>query len=370
MDTKKIKVMIWGTGKIAIQCVEMLLEEIEIVAFVESGLVDFKTFLGKPVISNNKISEIEHDYLIIANNYYDTIFRTNKLENELLINYKDVLYECKEELFRNQDKWITYANARRNFPYISIKCDNLYFFSKSNDIVISENMIRTEKVWSSEEIDFFISKKNTSKGYFLDIGANIGTTSIYAKNKLPSDVQVIAFEPIADNYLLLKANCTVNNFEDIIVENMGLSNVNEKKTMKICNENMGGCCITELENDNLQNAMFMKLDTYVENVKIDVNKIEYIWIDTEGHEAEVIEGAKNVLKNSNAYVYMEYNPAIYIKNKTYESLVNNLQEIFDCFICYQMFESGDKTIKNICEIDSVKELANYKHCDILFMKNC
>jgi FkbM family methyltransferase len=53
-----------------------------------------------------------------------------------------------------------------------------------------------------------------SDSVFWDIGANVGTFSLYAA--MGTSTRVVAFEPAAVNYFLLAANCEANNLFDRI----------------------------------------------------------------------------------------------------------------------------------------------------------
>ena len=80
--------------------------------------------------------------------------------------------------------------------------------------------------------DFFdLSERHhgIQKGTFLDIGANIGTTSIQAA-EFSNVSAVISFEPSSDNYALLMANVYLNKLEKKLLHlNVPLA----KRTLRI-----------------------------------------------------------------------------------------------------------------------------------------
>lgn len=67
----------------------------------------------------------------------------------------------------------------------------------------------------------FPNKNNT----FIDVGAHIGTTSLPYARLFET---VIAFEPTANNYKWLRENIALNNCQNIIAINKGVSDVEQK----------------------------------------------------------------------------------------------------------------------------------------------
>ena len=51
----------------------------------------------------------------------------------------------------------------------------------------------------------------------------------------------------------------------------------------------------------------MPLDGFLAKNKISARNVKYIWIDTEGFEVQVLLGAKNLIANNPAPIFMECN---------------------------------------------------------------
>lgn len=62
---------------------------------------------------------------------------------------------------------------------------------------------------------------------FIDVGANLGEFTLFAASKL-SKGKVIAFEPVNKQLNMLKLNCSLNQFDNIIIEEYGLSDSQRK----------------------------------------------------------------------------------------------------------------------------------------------
>ncbi|MBQ9361056.1 MAG: FkbM family methyltransferase [Lachnospiraceae bacterium] len=115
--------------------------------------------------------------------------------------------------------------------------EGITYIADSRDTVIPMMMYHTGENWAKEEIDFFF--KSTSGDYckatggiFIDIGANIGTTSIYVKEKVPG-LKVIGFEPGRENFDLFRANIIMNRMDGVTAEWMGLSDENGGRIIAI-----------------------------------------------------------------------------------------------------------------------------------------
>lgn len=144
----------------------------------------------------------------------------------------------------------------------------------------------------------------------IDIGANIGQTTLEInKNRLQQkkDFKIICFEPFSQTYLKLKRNLQLNNSEYIIPEKLALGNSYKKINMyKDCVSNSGGNRIVynNLKNNiDVQEVTINSLDNYLDMNKI--NKIDFIKIDVEGYEYEVLSGATNTLKKYKPKLFIE-----------------------------------------------------------------
>lgn len=151
----------------------------------------------------------------------------------------------------------------------------------------------------------------------LDIGANIGYYSLVAKKFNPS-ILVHGFEPMPSAAKYFKNNCKINDFQDIEVHQLALTNFTGEATFysnknpKFPNE------VDFLYGDNSLNSEATGVISRVEiKVKTDTldkfvsahlkenQKIDLIKLDTEGTENLVLEGSSNVLKNHRPIIMCE-----------------------------------------------------------------
>lgn len=241
--------------------------------------------------------------------------------------------------------------------YTTVSVEGLTFVANSKDYCIPSRMFTDREIFSKAEmlllVDFltkYYSDLRSSKGYFFDIGANIGTTSIYVKSKLLPLFDIIAFEPIKETFKLLKTNFVINDIEDYVLNNIALSNASSEYLMKKNDSNSGNCEITDEYTENTEIVIGTTLDDYIIENKTDISKPIVLWIDTEGFEIDVILGAKKILRSKPA-LFFEFNPYKYGDRIQY--LVDVLSESYSKYIdCDE--PDVEKEIASLCDYPRIE----------------
>lgn len=272
--------------------------------------------------------------------------------------------------------------ARESMPYISVQTDGLSFFFSNTDHAILNYMVEKKRIWSKDEMDFvlgYFDMLSVHPGTVLDIGANVGTSVIYFRDRLGSDTRYYAVEPVAENYNLLMANCAVNGFYDIKAFRCGISENEGEARMDINPNNMGNCKIAG--SDSARLVQWEGDETYVgETVSlIPVNKLisdnglilgspSLFWIDVEGHEPEVFRSGMETFRNTDAVLFCEFNPRLYKHNGRYDGFISDMKECFGRFICFEKHEPGKYDFRDISEIGNVAEENGMDQCNLLLVK--
>ena len=231
-----------------------------------------------------------------------------------------------------------YTNMRHRGKYVLVSAENLSFAANSTDEIIPQSMYEKKKVWASNDmirlmrlLEKYFSINSESEGYFFDIGANIGTTSVYMKKKLIPNFNVCAFEPMKENFKMLSINFLLNDMSDYSLHNIAMSSVKTEYNMKIVSKNWGMCSITDEEGGNVEKVVSMRLDDYVTEMKIDTDSNIVLWIDTEGFEINVLLGAREVLKSKPA-LFLEFNRSEY--GDRVDEMLALLEENYSGFISF------------------------------------
>ena len=140
-------------------------------------------------------------------------------------------------------------------------------------------------------------------GIFIDIGSNVGLYSLAASHFFD---KVLSFEPSYYTYSMLEKNVSINNIKNITLFRNALSDFEGEVELFVNPLNNGGSSISghstklRLEHKNLdwhnsEKVLTKKLDCVLDGIS---QSIDFIKIDVEGHEIEVIKGGiKNIVKH-------------------------------------------------------------------------
>ncbi|MCI8504539.1 MAG: FkbM family methyltransferase [Dorea sp.] len=364
-----MKIAIYGTGNYALRFIRRLVDtkrrtrimgieywDCEIVYFVESFPTE-KSFYGKKIIQANQIKWNDFDYLIVAIRQYEEITEYLKSNVSHYEDNKDkIVHSLKFASNMQQD-----AKAS---PYTSCNViGDLSFLFDTMDITIGEDMLTTRHTYSESLIQAFFDlaqqyygDMGTNEKIFFDIGANIGTTSIYVKKIIAPTLRVIGIEAGKKNYDLFRANCILNDVEDIEAANIAFSNNNDSMKYIYINTNPGGSYIADMCDQNGEEILTETIDSFVQRRNIDSKEIGFIWMDTEGAESEIIEGGMSTLSVKKIPLMQEYNPMIYKNKGTYDGYIKNIKKLYSNFIDVSYYlTSGLKIIKNVNELDNYTE---------------
>jgi FkbM family methyltransferase len=212
-------------------------------------------------------------------------------ENKLLAFQKNNQKQKWKALFRTSDSIV--------FP-----------LSDTLKIKLFQQSAISELIYNGfEETEIQFLKDTLKEGdYFLDIGANIGLFSLYAAEKVGPSGKVIAFEPAPDTFQKLSENVQINNFANVELHNLGVSDQVAKIPFFVSQNgydawnsfgnltNKSQTIATEVDVKPLDNLLST----------IDVAKIKLVKIDVEGWEKFVLLGGEQFFRAQNPLVMMEF----------------------------------------------------------------
>lgn len=316
-------------------------------------------FRGIDVIEITDLRWELYDYIVIATSKY-----VSEIENELEAICPDY---HKRKIIYMLDYVNGIKNANDKFSVCSVE-GNLHFIFNSTDTVIGPWMWLSGKTDGADIVDYLFEFSDTrgildKKGIFLDIGANIGTASIYAKYKEP-DMEVIAFEPGKDNFNVLKTNCILNNKNTIRLENIGLGSENIYINYMYYPENPGGSRAVKDSTLNSETIEIHKLDDYVADNEIDASRISFIWMDIEGSECDAIVGGIKTLMDHKIPIVHEFNYTLY-KEDIFNQYLKIMTDCYNSFIDVRVAIDGDEKVHDILELSSYAEQI-HKQTDLFF----
>ena len=180
----------------------------------------------------------------------------------------------------------------------------------------------------------------------LDIGANVGN---YTKLILQeTNSKVISFEPLPDAYRELE-NLKKDFSERLEIFNIAISNENKKQDLHFSNEKSEKASLMK----HLEKLSFIgkanKNKISVEVKKLDDLKnifknqtIDFMKIDTEGYEFEVLDGAKYLLKEHKPkFIQIEFNWHQLLKGQT----LYKISSMIDFSDIFKILPHGDELIQ-------------------------
>jgi FkbM family methyltransferase len=184
--------------------------------------------------------------------------------------------------------------GRKILFYLPLKGDHI-----QQQIIVKRNFY--------EELLLRKAKKYlVDKEIILDIGSNIGNHSIFFK-LICNAKKVYSFEPQRDIFRILERNLKLNGvYKKENVFNIGLGNKDSKG--KIISSKKGNCGGTKIESNKMGDLEIRTLDGL--GIK---GKVDFIKIDTEGFEKEVLVGGTKTIKENKPVVWVEINH----KNKAF-----------------------------------------------------
>lgn len=214
-----------------------------------------------------------------------------------------------------------------------------------SDMVIGKSLIDNGEFQESKisEVKKFIEESYSDcLDVFIDIGANIGTHSVYAI-KEAGFKSVTSFEPDLNNYNLLVANLSLNGVLRVSKNNlMALSNVVGLIEMELSPSNYGDHRIKAKSTDISFGEEFEReyvsvpvttLDEYVRQQSCDWSNA-LVWMDTQGHEGYVLEGGSGFIKSKFGprYIVAEFWPYGIKRANAYEKFfefINRAEDVYD-----------------------------------------
>ncbi|MGB3756632.1 MAG: FkbM family methyltransferase [Rivularia sp. (in: cyanobacteria)] len=157
-----------------------------------------------------------------------------------------------------------------------------------------------------------IKKLLPNNGVFVDIGANIGIYSCIMANHLSAKGSVIAFEPMPENLEALYSNIALNQLKNIEVNELALSNRQQDFNLYVpFAHQQGATGCTQVWNPGDWVSVGSTNATTLD-IAFQKQRLDFIKIDTQGHEFEILQGAKSTIERFQPLILCE----VFKENRT------------------------------------------------------
>ena len=224
---------------------------------------------------------------------------------------------------------------------VEIKIDN-FKVSASHDKNKTSHFL-LKKCHFGDDIELSVIKKfsKIKKVFLLDCGANYGFYSLYTASISPLN-RVIAFEASKQTSKEFIRNLEINRSLNIKLENLGVSNSNNKylKFNESEKDWESSFSHNNFVSSASQRVRTIKIDDYLKNKKIK-DYFLFIKIDVEGNEFEVIKSALNIIKKNSPIIIIEFSKYNFVgKNENY-NFFNQFLKKFN----YNIYSVNNKKMK-------------------------
>ena len=201
---------------------------------------------------------------------------------------------------------------------------------------------------------------------FVDVGANIGTTTIPA---LVSHgfASAVAIEPEPENLRVLRLNVVLNDIQDRVrALPVAVSNQPGHSSLVVHQARGGKHWIAtdesklsrkKVEPEDVMMVETVTLDYLVDGGVIAPRRTGLLWMDAEAHEGHILEGASSLLEHGPPLV-LEFNPAHLDRAGDRELLQRALEDSYTHFVGMHREHDraeGDFPLRPVAELPAFAE---------------
>lgn len=257
----------------------------------------------------------------------------------------DILWRLTQLISTEDRRCLTSRLLAQETEQITFKRNGIIWTTPTQDKTIFPNLFSYGH-FHGLEIQKILQWMNCNqritgnKNVIIDIGANIGTTCI--PFALQTKCHVLAIEPFPEIFNLCQKNVIQNGLEDrITCVQKAISKQSGFVEMALHADNIGNAQIKRPESGKLgppnaiyhtaNNIQAEPLMNILETNGIAVEKIAFIWSDTEGCEADVIQTGIP-LWEAGIPLYIEIMPQMLEIQNNMDPLINILPRYFHRFI--------------------------------------
>lgn len=211
------------------------------------------------------------------------------------------------------------ASKLLNDLFLKLHCDPLAIAPMKlghRMIVDTRSMTEVSSLYTGEyddaKIRFFIALMDEGS-VFLDIGANVGFYTVtLARVAQQKHGKVFAFEPLPSNFQRLHENIRLNRLDDTVhLIPVGLSSSFGSATITLREDFLHGgetgnaAILIEDGADEKFPTRQIQLETLDGLTGVEIGRVDLIKVDVEGHEDQVLKGARNTIERQRPIIIIE-----------------------------------------------------------------
>jgi FkbM family methyltransferase len=210
---------------------------------------------------------------------------------------------------------------------------------------------------------------------FVDVGANIGTSTVDALVDFGFG-RAVCFEPDERSHRFLLANVAINGLDDRVrafrvalsdtdgsslLESTGAANRADNRLVTEDEAGAGGRPVADVR--------CRRLDALVEEGVVDLAQVGLLWVDAQGHEPHVLEGATRALE-AGVPLVMEYTPAALHAGGTLAALEAMVKAHYTTVIDLHLLAAGLRShaVLDAADMGRLRVTGGREHTDLLILR--
>ncbi|MGH9264906.1 MAG: FkbM family methyltransferase [Acidimicrobiales bacterium] len=212
---------------------------------------------------------------------------------------------------------------------------------------------------------------------FVDIGANIGTSTVDALVNFGFG-RAVCFEPDERSFRLLLANVALNGLEGRVQAlPVALSSTDGPRLLETSSTNHGDNRLV-VQGEQAQTnghrdvvgVQCRRFDALAEEGMIPLDDVGLIWLDAQGHEPFVLQGATRALE-AGVPLVMEYAPAAMEDGGHLLDLEQLVQAHYTTVIDLHLLAAGlrSQAVSAAADIGRLRDRADKEHTDLLVVRS-
>jgi FkbM family methyltransferase len=220
--------------------------------------------------------------IVIGKERRDQLYATRHLYENWSPSYKIVkaFFKMLKLLKIPRSKFIQIFDTRYNYKF--------YIRPDKEDLATHEDAI----------FQLFRPKQGDN---FADIGAHIGRYSMVAANRIGNLGRIIAVEAHPETFELLRKNMALNGLDNVTTINSVVSSQKGKIKLYLDGGDSGFTVYNTIMVSRTKTEKFLEVESNtLDNIlnENNVQRVNWIKIDVEGAEVEVLKGALNTLSSN------------------------------------------------------------------------
>ena len=189
-----------------------------------------------------------------------------------------------------------------------VECGDHMIWCASSDRLIAAGLAK-HGAWQRDDLEHALAALADAgvnrRGWFIDVGANIGTHVVYAALRSEID-NVLAIEPEPRNFDFIKRNVDLNNLSDrVTAVQLAITDTPGNLHLEINEALQGRHSVRGGANERTISVPALPLDHVLREQGISPDQIAMVWIDVESHEHAVFKGM-NAILDAKVPVFFEY----------------------------------------------------------------